>query len=194
MKLKFILFVCVCIIVLSACRNQSPLKAETSTINKTLAEPSNSSNIDNKLQTTEKSEVNENLFEDNLKPIDFVTLLDLVGKPDSYVVSVLGEGTSMKNNDSTLINRDYTLSLFDEDVSVSLFFNLYKEEGDILEQCTINLNKADLEEYEKKLESFLGKPSETYEKSYFFTTETVTVVLANPYDDVPYIEISLNDI
>lgn len=71
MKLKFILFVCVCIIVLSACRNQSPLKAETSTINKTLAEPSNSSNIDNKLQTTEKSEVNENLFEDNLKPIDF---------------------------------------------------------------------------------------------------------------------------
>ena len=194
MKLKFILFVCVCIIVLSACRNQSPLKSETSTINKTLAEPSNSSNIDNKLQTTEKSEVNENLFEDNLKPIDFVTLLDLVGKPDSYVVSVLGEGTSMKNNDSTLINRDYTLSLFDEDVSVSLFFNLYKEEGDILEQCTINLNKADLEEYEKKLESFLGKPSETYEKSYFFTTETVTVVLANPYDDVPYIEISLNDI
>jgi hypothetical protein len=194
MKLKFILFVCVCIIVLSACRNQSPLKAETSTINKTLAEPSNSSNIDNKLQTTEKSEVNENLFEDNLKPIDFVTLLDLVGKPDSYVVSVLGEGTSMKNNDSTLINRDYTLSLFDEDVSVSLYFNLYKEEGDILEQCTINLNKADLEEYEKKLESFLGKPSETYEKSYFFTTETVTVVLANPYDDVPYIEISLNDI
>ena len=194
MKLKFILFVCVCIIVLSACRNQSPLKAETSAINKTLAEPSNSSNIDNKLQTTEKSEVNENLFEDNLKPIDFVTLLDLVGKPDSYVVSVLGEGTSMKNNDSTLINRDYTLSLFDEDVSVSLFFNLYKEEGDILEQCTINLNKADLEEYEKKLESFLGKPSETYEKSYFFTTETVTVVLANPYDDVPYIEISLNDI
>ena len=63
-----------------------------------------------------------------------------------------------------------------------------------MEQCTINLNKADLEEYEKKLESFLGKPSETYEKSYFFTTETVTVVLANPYDDVPYIEISLNDI
>ena len=46
--------------------------------------------------------------------------MELIGKSDSNVVSVLGEGDPLTNDDSVLLNRDYTLSLFNEDVSVSL--------------------------------------------------------------------------
>ena len=120
--------------------------------------------------------------------------MELIGKSDSNVVSVLGEGDPLTNDDSVLLNRDYTLSLFNEDVSVSLAFNLYQHKANLLDQCTIHLTKPDLDGYKKILVGLLGTPSETYEKSYFFETSTATVLLADPFDDVPYIEISPNKI
>ncbi len=50
--------------------------------------------------------------------VDFQNILDLMGEKDAEVVSVLGEGYSVENDDSTILNREYTLSLFDEDATV----------------------------------------------------------------------------
>lgn len=189
MKLKFLLLVSLCTIALSACKNPSSSTVNTSAAP---AETSTKASQPVSTQTTTTQAAAESSSAST--SIDFNTLMGLVGKPDSEVVSVLGEGEPLKNDASKLINRDYMLSLFGENVSVSLYFNLYQEGTDQLEQCTINLNKPDLNGYEKILEGLLGKPSETHEKSYFFTTDTATVVLANPYDDVPYIEITPNSI
>lgn len=202
MKLKLLFISSLCVITLSACRNPATPAAKTATSPavETSAEVSLPVSTETAItsQAATESVSADTSAEENSKDIsqtvDFKTLLGLIGKTDSEVVSVLGEGKSTANNSSSLINRVYTLSLFDEDVSASLYFNLYHEGTGQLEHCIISLNKPDLEGYEKILEDLLGKPSKTYEKSYFFTTDTATVVLADPYDDVPYIEITSNSI
>lgn len=199
MNFKFLLLATLCTIVLSACGTQSPSNTnlDSSSDPETTTESNNSNGTEASTfsQATTKTSVSETVFEKNDKnTVDFKTLMELIGKSDSNVVSVLGGGDPLTNDDSVLLNRDYTLSLFNEDVSVSLAFNLYQHKANLLDQCTIYLTKPDLDGYKKILVGLLGTPSETYEKSYFFETSTATVLLADPFDDVPYIEISPNKI
>ena len=76
---------------------------------------------------------------------------------------------------------------------VSLTFNLYQEGSNILEQAVISLGQSDIKEYAKTLTQLFGEPTETYEKSYFFASGSKTLVLADPYGDGAYIEISLGE-
>ena len=199
MKLKLILFCTLCTVSLAACQNISfsSAKQESSSA---ASEAEQSSATQKEEKTSSADSQAETADETNTSVdtaptvVDFQNILDLMGKKDAEVVSVLGEGTPMILDDSTLINRDYTLFLFDENVTATMHFNLYQEGSDKLEQCTINLTERKLEDYEKLLEEILGKPTETYEKSYFFSDETSDIVLANPYDDEPYIEITLKDL
>ncbi len=182
MKLKMLFISAFCAAALSACTAIPSLggKAETSAAAQTEAEAS-SQEADKESSETESVQASS----------DFQILLDLMGKHDSQVVSVLGDGEAMEN-EGVILSRDYVLPVFDENASVTLSFNLYQSEQDLLEQCTIRLEKQSLEEYKAVLEKELGQPTETYEKSYYFAAEGSTVVLADPFDDGPYIEISLN--
>lgn len=199
MKLKLILFSALCAVSLAACQNL-PLPSAGQESSSAASEAEQSSAAQKEEKTSSADSQAETSDETNTSVdtaptvVDFQNILDLMGKKDAEVVSVLGEGDPVENDDSTILNREYTLSLFDEDATVIMHFNLYHEGSDELEQCTINLSKKELEDYEKILEDILGKPTETYEKSYFFADETSDIVLANPYDDEPYIEITLKDL
>ena len=56
----------------------------------------------------------------------------------------------------------------------------------------VTLNKEDLDTYAKDLTQLFGEPTETHENSYFFVSDGKTLVLADPYGDGAYIEISMN--
>ena len=125
--------------------------------------------------------------------MDLKELTDLVGKTDSEVTAVLGQGEEMKNGEGLILERSYTLPLLGEDADVSLTFNLYQEGADLLEQATVNLGQSSLDDYAQSLTQLFGEPTETYEDSYFFVSGNKTLVLADPYGDGAYIEISAGE-
>lgn len=192
MKLKLILISSLCAAALSACSilPSSAGKTSSSAAARPAAE-SSAPQTEAEGSSSQDSETAENLPASSAEEAGLQTLLDLMGEHDSQVVSVLGEGSAVEN-EGVILNRDYALNVLGEDASVTLFFNLYQSDADLLEQCTVRLEKQSLEEYEALLEKELGQPSETYENSYFFNAEGSTVVLADPHDDGPYLEISLN--
>ena len=63
----------------------------------------------------------------------------------------------------------------------------------MLEKEVIHLGQSGLDEYAENLKALFGEPTETYEKSYFFASGDKTLVLADPYDDGAYIEISAEE-
>lgn len=210
MKLKILLIATICTAALSACANPGASTAgdttakASETVKETAGDKTSAASEENSQEAGESSESTADMSGSSKTDgkesagtetavsgtVDLETILSLMGKNDSEVVSALGEGEPM-DNDGTIINRDYTWNLFGGEVSATTYFNLYQEGKNLLEQCTINLPENDLEKYAGLLEETLGKPTETYEKSYFYETETASVVLANPYDDAPYIEISM---
>lgn len=125
--------------------------------------------------------------------VDLKSLTDMVGKSDSEVTALLGQGEEVRNEAGLILDRTYALSILGENANVSLTFNLYQEGSNILEQAVISLGQSDIKEYAKTLTQLFGEPTETYEKSYFFASGSKTLVLADPYGDGAYIEISLGE-
>ena len=121
-----------------------------------------------------------------------VSDIQLMGKTDSEVVSVLGNGKEMKDEENTVVERIYTLPLLDEENTVTLSFNLYQYGSDLLEQATVLLGQEELQTYADAMAQMFGEATEEYERSYFFTSGDVTMILADPYGDGAYIEISAN--
>ena len=171
MKLRFCLLITLCILVLAGCKNtsQGSQKADS-----------------------DKPDVQADSNAASQSDVDLRELTDLVGKSDAEVTEILGQGEETKNGEGLILERTYTLSLLGEDAYVSLIFNLYQEGSDLLEQAVIHLGKSDLKEYASALTQLFGEPTETYEKSYFFTSGNKTLVLADPYGDGAYIEISVD--
>ena len=122
--------------------------------------------------------------------IQLADLVQLMGKTDSEVVSVLGNGREMKDEENTVVERIYTLPLLDEENTVTLSFNLYQYGSDLLEQATVLLGQEELQTYADAMAQMFGEAAEEYERSYFFTSGDVTMILADPYGDGAYIEIS----
>ena len=122
--------------------------------------------------------------------IQLADLIQLMGKTDSEVVSVLGNGKEMKDEENTVVERIYTLPLLDEENTVTLSFNLYQYGSDLLEQATVLLGQEELQTYADAMAQMFGEATEEYERSYFFTSGDVTMILADPYGDGAYIEIS----
>ena len=171
MKLRFCLLITLCILVLAGCKNpsQGSQKADS-----------------------DKPDVQADSNAASQSDVDLRELTDLVGKSDAEVTEILGQGEETKNGEGVLLERDYTLSLLGEDADVSLAFNLYQENGNVLDQAVINLGASDLDTYAKDLTQLFGEPTETHENSYFFVSDGKTLVLADPYGDGAYIEISMN--
>ncbi len=171
MKLRFCLLITLCILVLAGCKNTSQgfQKADS-----------------------DKPDVQADSNAASQSDVDLRELTDLVGKSDAEVTEILGQGEETKNGEGVLLERDYTLSLLGEDADVSLAFNLYQENGNVLDQAVINLGASDLDTYAKDLTQLFGEPTETHENSFFFVSDGKTLVLADPYGDGAYIEISMN--
>ena len=96
----------------------------------------------------------------------------------------------MKDEENTVVERIYTLPLLDEENTVTLSFNLYQYGSDLLEQATVLLGQEELQTYADAMAQMFGEATEEYERSYFFTSGDVTMILADPYGDGAYIEIS----
>lgn len=118
------------------------------------------------------------------------TLVSLIGETDSEAVGLLGEGNPSYNGEGVLLERGYTLPILGEDSQVTLDLNLYRYGEDRVDQIVVTLGDSGLQSYADSMEQLFGEPVKTYEKSYFFSDGDVTLVLADPYDDVPYIEIT----
>ena len=177
MKLRLYLLASLCFLALSGCQNTSQKNVESSSsVSETAAELHTGAEEAIGAGTETASE----------------SSIDLVGKSDAEVTAVLGQGKEMKNSEGILLERDYTLPILGENADVSLSFNLYQEGAGLLEQAVINLGQADLDEYAQTLTQLFGEPTEKYEKSYFFVSGNKTLVLADPYDDGAYIEISVD--
>ena len=180
MKLRNYLAVSLCLLALSGCSSNSQETAATAAaaIQQTTAAETTAAQSADKTASPFAA--------------DLESLMDLLGKTDFEVTAVLGRGEETKNGEGLILERTYTLSLLGEDAYVSLIFNLYQEGSDLLEQAVIHLGKSDLKEYASALTQLFGEPTETYEKSYFFTSGNKTLVLADPYGDGAYIEISVD--
>ena len=96
----------------------------------------------------------------------------------------------MKDEENTVVERIYTLPLLDEENTVTLSFNLYQYGSDLLEQATVLLGQEELQTYADAMAQMFGEATAEYERSYFFTSGDVTMILADPYGDGAYIEIS----
>lgn len=171
MKLRFCLLITLCILVLAGCKNTSQ---------------------GSQIADSDKPDVQADSNAASQSDVDLRELTDLVGKSDAEVTEILGQGEETKNGEGVLLERDYTLSLLGEDADVSLAFNLYQENGNVLDQAVVNLGASDLDTYAKDLTQLFGEPTETHENSYFFVSDGKTLVLADPYGDGAYIEISMN--
>lgn len=183
MKLRLYLLASLCFLALSGCQNTSQKNVElSSSVSETAAE----------LHTGAEEAIGAGTETASESSIDLIGLTDLVGKSDAEVTAVLGQGKEMKNSEGILLERDYTLPILGENADVSLSFNPYQEGAGLLEQAVINLGQADLDEYAQTLTQLFGEPTEKYEKSYFFVSGNKTLVLADPYDDGAYIEISVD--
>ncbi len=123
--------------------------------------------------------------------VSLASLVELLGKNDSEAVALLGEGTPEYNGDDVLLSRTYTAELLGAQADLSLSVNLYQYGENLVEQCRADLSSGDLETYRAQLAELFGEPTESYDSSYFFQSGTVTIVLADPYGDGPYIEISI---
>ena len=180
MKLRNYLAVSLCLLALSGCSSNSQETAATAAaaIQQTTAAETTAAQSADKTASPSAA--------------DLESLMDLLGKTDSEVTAVLGRGEETKNGEGVLLERDYTLSLLGEDADVSLAFNLYQENGNVLDQAVVNLGASDLDTYAKDLTQLFGEPTETHENSYFFVSDGKTLVLADPYGDGAYIEISMN--
>lgn len=198
MKLRNCLVVSLCLLTLSGCSSISlgtsaaaSAVSENTSVAKTSADTQAAAETDQ--ETTAAAVQSENEMPSQ-SSIDLKSLTDLVGKSDSQVTAVLGQGEEMKNGEGLILDRTYTLPLMGENANVTLTFNLYQEGSDILEQAVINLGQSDIEDYAETLTQLFGEPTETYEKSYFFVSDNKTLVLADPYGDGASIEISLGEI
>ena len=165
MKLRYCLILSACILALAGCQNNFPKNETAAFENETVSQTG----------------------------LDLKKLTDLIGKSDDEVTAVLGPGEEMKNEEGAITERNYTISLLDEDASVSLSFNLSRDGVNLLEKEVIHLGQSGLDEYAENLKALFGEPTETYEKSYFFSFFDKTLVLADPYDDGAYIEISAEE-
>lgn len=123
-------------------------------------------------------------------PDGLKTLTALIGETDSEAVKILGEGNPSYNGEGVLLERGYTLPVLGKDALVTLNLNLYRYGEDRVDQIVVSLGDSGLQDYADSMEQIFGEPVKTYEKSYFFSDGSVTLVLADPYDDVPYIEIT----
>lgn len=185
-----------CCLALSACSNSSGSISAAST-----AETSTGSAATQTTdETTTEAAAQESTTQETAETqatldiaYDLQDLQALLGKSDQEVTETLGEGTADYTEDNLILTREYNMKILDTDADVTLSFNLYRTGDNQLELCRILLPNKDLKLYAEQLEAIYGAPSETYEKSYYFTTEQTTLVLANPFDDEPYIEISLNE-
>ena len=189
MKLRNCLVVSLCLLTLSGC---SSISLGTSAAASAVSE--NTSVAKTSADTQAAAVVQSENEMPSQSSIDLKSLTDLVGKSDSQVTAVLGQGEEMKNGEGLILDRTYTLPLMGENANVTLTFNLYQEGSDILEQAVINLGQSDIEDYAETLTQLFGEPTETYEKSYFFVSDNKTLVLADPYGDGASIEISLGEI
>ena len=187
MKLRYYLMISFCLLALTGC--QSPSQ-ETAPAASEASETTAAQQTDPEAATSTVQAESETLSQTN---VDLKALTDLVGKADSEVTALLGQGEEMQNGDGLLLDRSYTLSLLGENADVSLSFNLYQEGSDLLEQAVINLGQSDLSEYAQTLTQLFGEPTESYEKSYIFVSDGKTLILADPYGDGAYIEISLEE-
>ena len=197
MKLRNCLVVSLCLLTLSGCSSISlgtsadaSAVSENTSVAKTSADTQAAAETDQ--ETTAAAVQSENEMPSQ-SSIDLKSLTDLVGKSDSQVTAVLGQGEEMRNDEGMLLSRDYTLPLLEEDASVSLSFNLYQEGDNRMEQAVVNLGQSDLNSYAQTLTQIFGDPTESYETSYFFSSGDKTLVLADPYGDGAYIEISVNE-
>lgn len=122
---------------------------------------------------------------------DLMTITELMGKQDEEVVAVFGEGEAMKNEEGFLLYRDYTIPVLGDPADVSLKFNMYDYGKNKLESCTINFQENDLEKYKEEMIPLFGEPEVLSEASYSWESGNSVLILASPYGDAPYIEISL---
>lgn len=186
MKLRYSLMVSLCLLALTGCQSSpQETSAPSSVVSEATAAQTDSGAGAESAQNEQES--------DSETAVDLKRLTDLVGKTDSEVTAVLGQGEEMKNGEGLILERSYTLPLLGEDASVSLSFNLYQEGVDLLEQATVNLGQSSLDDYARSLTQLFGEPAETYEDSYFFVSDGKTLVLADPYGDGAYIEISMGE-
>ena len=186
MKLHYCFAASFCLLALSGCQSGSLQASAAPAVQSTAAaETPAAHQTDTAVQSEHESA--------SQTSIDLKGLTDLVGKSDSEVTAVLGQGEEMRNDEGMLLSRDYTLPLLEEDASVSLSFNLYQEGDNRMEQAVVNLGQSDLNSYAQTLTQIFGDPTESYETSYFFSSGDKTLVLADPYGDGAYIEISVNE-
>lgn len=207
MKLRNYLVLSLCLLALSGC-SSSPQKttaafAETAAVEETSSEAAakavqqtTAAATKAVVQTTAAAATAAAQTESKTvsqSNVDLKSLTDMVGKSDSEVTALLGQGEEVRNEAGLILDRTYALSILGENANVSLTFNLYQEGSNILEQAVISLGQSDIKEYAKTLTQLFGEPTETYEKSYFFASGSKTLVLADPYGDGAYIEISLGE-
>lgn len=185
MKLRYCFVTSLCLLALSGCQNSSQAAAVPAVQEAGVTETMDSRQTD----TTDKPESESS----SQASIDLKGLADLVGKSDSEVTAVLGQGEEMRNDEGMLLSRDYTLPLLEENTSVTLSFNLYQEGENRMEQAIVHLGQSDLSSYAQTLTQLFGEPTESYETSYFFSFDEKTLVLADPYGDGAYIEISVSE-
>ena len=185
MKSRYCFVTSLCLLALSGCQNSSQAAAVPAVQEAGVTETMDSRQTD----TTDKPESESS----SQASIDLKGLADLVGKSDSEVTAVLGQGEEMRNDEGMLLSRDYTLPLLEENTSVTLSFNLYQEGENRMEQAIVHLGQSDLSSYAQTLTQLFGEPTESYETSYFFSSDEKTLVLADPYGDGAYIEISVSE-
>lgn len=179
MKIKLTVLVLAAALILSACGSAAPQTSPEATTPAETVEP---------IATEVPSEDTDAAQTED--GVNVNTLMELMGKKDADLVATIGEGTPMYNDEKVLIDREYALDLFGEKVTANISLNMYAYGEDTAEMCTIHLNNAKLDEYRDQLTAELGEPTEATDKSYKYETDTLVVVLANPYD-LPYIEITI---
>lgn len=123
---------------------------------------------------------------------DLEVFLDLMGKSADEVAGAIGEGNAMTNEENILMSRDYSAQMFGHEADVTMSFNLYQYEENLLELCNISFADGSLEELKEQLIPILGEGEELSEFSYSWDTDTSNVILAAPFEGTLYIEISLN--
>ena len=179
MKGKLLLVTILCAFALAACGRKAPASEGSAAAENA---PAQEEAEPSKGQTAEADPSSAN--------ITVASLAGLIGKEDAEAVALLGEGTPEYGGEDMLTGRRYQLDLLGELADVSLSINLYREGDNVVEQCRIDLPQSDLQACRDQLAGLFGEPSESYENSYFFETDTAVIVLADPYGDGPYIEIS----
>ena len=192
MKLHYGLIASLCLLALPGCQISSKEPAASSAAETFAAETSAAETSAEAPQTSAEAAQTEN-ESSSQADMDLKGLAALVGKPDSEVTAALGQGEEMKNGEGHILERDYTMPILGEDADVSLSFNLYQDGADLLEQAVVTLGQSKLDEYAQAMTELFGEPSETYENSYFFVSGDKTLVLADPYGDGAYIEISAGE-